>query len=195
MNVTIVEFFYVACYIKRIALEKPFGKPFRKRQIYFGMFRETVGCIQCSERFPISWSNWYNNKYHKTFQCYSTWSEHRYWIERYCNEAVWMAVLKLIGKKKKCKWTCSLCERNINQNEESVICERCLTWVHLTCTKLKMLPKRSKWFCIGCKRKYQDYKNIAMFLIHHYLWSLSRKFLVPNIHDSVDIQTWNLPIS
>ena len=77
-------------------------------------------------------------------------------IERYCNEAVWMAVLKLIGKKKKCKWTCSLCERNINQNEESVICERCLTWVHLTCTKLKMLPKRSKWFCIGYKRKHQD---------------------------------------
>ena len=29
-------------------------KPFKKRQIYFGMFREAIGCIQCSERSPIS---------------------------------------------------------------------------------------------------------------------------------------------
>ena len=76
-------------------------------------------------------------------------------IEKYCDEAAWMAVLKLIEKKKKCKWTCSLCKKSINQNEESVACERCLTWVHLTCTKLKKLPKQSKWFFIGCRRKYQ----------------------------------------
>ena len=77
-------------------------------------------------------------------------------IERYCDKAAWMAVLKLIEKKKKCKWTCSSCEKIINQNEESVACQRCLTWVHLTCTKLKKFPNQSKCFCIGCKRKYQD---------------------------------------
>ena len=47
------------------------------------------------------------------------------WL-RYCNEAAWMAVLNLIEKKKKWKWTCSLCEKSINQNKESVACERCL---------------------------------------------------------------------
>ena len=77
------------------------------------------------------------------------------WIEGYCDEAARMAVLKLIEKKKKCKWTCSLCEKSINQNEERVACERCITFVHLPCTKLKKLPKQSKWFCTRYKSKYQ----------------------------------------
>ena len=39
-------------------------------------------------------------------------------IERFCHDAA-----KLIEKKKKSKWICSLCEKSINQNEDSVACE------------------------------------------------------------------------
>ena len=35
-------------------------------------------------------------------------------VERYCDKAAWMAGLKLIEKRKKCKWTYSLCEKSIN---------------------------------------------------------------------------------
>ena len=132
MNVTVAEFFYVVCYIKRIALEKPFEK-----DIYFGMFLETVGCIQCSERSRlVEATDIISNIIRPSDVIRDEASVDVKKIERYCDQALCMAVLNLIGEKKKCKWTCSLCERSLNQNEESVACERCLTWVHLTCTKL-----------------------------------------------------------
>ena len=52
-------------------------KPFEK-DICFGMFCETIGCMQCSQWFSIGWSNWYNNKCQENFRQYLRWSGHQY---------------------------------------------------------------------------------------------------------------------
>ena len=65
-------------------------------------------------------------------------------IEKCCDEAAWMAVLTLIEKKKKRKWTCSLYEKCINQNKESVACD--MRYMGSFNLNLKSFPSRVNGF-------------------------------------------------
>ena len=61
-------------------------------------------------------------------------------IGKYCEDSAWAECLKLYDKKKSSKWFCLVCQKIIAMSTDSVVCERCLKWDHLSCTFLK-LPK------------------------------------------------------
>lgn len=63
--------------------------------------------------------------------------------------------LNLTEKKQSSKWMCLSCKKAL-KDCESVACERCLMWCHLTCTSLKKLPKKANWFCGICKKKFMN---------------------------------------
>jgi len=75
-------------------------------------------------------------------------------VEQYFDAKSWVPFLEVISKKTKTKWKCSRCVKNINQGDESILCERCLIWCHLSCTSLKVMPKAKNWFCKLCISKY-----------------------------------------
>lgn len=54
------------------------------------------------------------------------------------------------------KYYCQVCERDLEHQEEGLLficCDRCLQWMHLSCTSLKAAPKKKEWFCQLCKDK------------------------------------------
>ena len=77
-------------------------------------------------------------------------------IEKYFEDSAWTECLKLCEKKKSSKWFCSVCQKIISMSTDSVACERCLEWSHLSCTSLKKLPKVRNWYYKSCKIKYVE---------------------------------------
>ena len=59
-------------------------------------------------------------------------------IEKYFEDSAWTECLKFCDKKKSSNWFCSVCQKIISMSNDSVACERCLKWNHLSCTSLKM---------------------------------------------------------
>ena len=67
---------------------------------------------------------------------------------RYCEDSAWAECLKLYDKKKSSKWFCLVCQKIIAMSTDSVVCERCLKWKHLSCAFLKSYRKLilPNWF-------------------------------------------------
>ena len=62
-------------------------------------------------------------------------------IEIYFKEEAWLECLKVHEQKKRSKWLCSTCQNIFAKYTDSLVCERCLKWCHLSCTNLKKTPK------------------------------------------------------
>ena len=62
-------------------------------------------------------------------------------VEKYFNQTGWYTALENFHKKETSGWTCLACHKRISKKESSFICERCLRWCHLSCTKLKKPTK------------------------------------------------------
>jgi hypothetical protein len=56
----------------------------------------------------------------------------------------------------KTKYPCSVCSKNVTDNQKGLYCDCCLTWVHLKCTLLSnndyqiLSNDSSNWFCPSC---------------------------------------------
>lgn len=75
--------------------------------------------------------------------------------EHLTNDA--FASLEEIQKqRKRYRWVCGSCKKQIKKCERSVWCERCLIWSHFECSGLKINVKDKPWFCDTCK---EDVKN------------------------------------
>ena len=73
-------------------------------------------------------------------------------IQKYFTYDGWEALTHVVeALKRQTVWYCGRCTNVINDDEEdSVVCDLCLTWFHFRCTGLKKAPKASKWFCRQC---------------------------------------------
>ena len=73
-------------------------------------------------------------------------------VQKYFSEDAWAAVLQVIevvGKNP--VWFCGACSKAIDdENENSIVCDSCLSWFHFTCTGIKKNPKKKQWFCRQC---------------------------------------------
>ncbi|CAG2217744.1 unnamed protein product [Mytilus edulis] len=70
-------------------------------------------------------------------------------IKKYCQKDAWEAI-KSVYKEKK-KNPIYICTHDADSKEASVMCSSCLEWQHLSCARLKQLPKAKNWFCNNCK--------------------------------------------
>ena len=76
-------------------------------------------------------------------------------IAKYFDKKAWLDILGILHKKEQQKYSCSVCSSEISdESQESIACERCLSWFHFSCTSIKSAPKKRNWFCSGCKIKY-----------------------------------------
>ena len=50
-------------------------------------------------------------------------------------------MFETLRQEKNSKWFCLVCQKIIAMTTDSVVCERCLKWKHLSCAFLKKLPK------------------------------------------------------
>ena len=58
-------------------------------------------------------------------------------VERFCDTFVWEKSQQQLKKSKKRRWTCSSCSKTIQKKIRSVQCDRCLSWSHFECSKIK----------------------------------------------------------
>lgn len=70
-------------------------------------------------------------------------------LEMFVSKDFLTQINRLVHMKKKSKrWVCGTCN-NMLENGRSIICERCLTWSHFSCTNLSQKPS-DDWFCARC---------------------------------------------
>lgn len=50
------------------------------------------------------------------------------------------------------QWTCAVCSVELQEDDRSVSCDRCLLWVHFSCANLKRAPAKKEWFCRACRQ-------------------------------------------
>ena len=68
-------------------------------------------------------------------------------IEIYFKEEAWLECLKVYEQQKRSKWLCSTCQKILAKYTNSLVCERCLKWWHLSCSNLEKNPKLRNWYC------------------------------------------------
>lgn len=78
-----------------------------------------------------------------------------YRVQRYFDKEAWHEVLSILQRKQEIGWSCGVCAHIIDDaSEDSIGCDRCLSWFHFRCTDLKNKPKKRQWFCKPCKLKF-----------------------------------------
>jgi hypothetical protein len=64
----------------------------------------------------------------------------------------WNCSKKVFAKKlKNPLYICTVCSKDADQHDQSIMCNSCLEWYHVTCARLKNPPKSKFWFCSYCK--------------------------------------------
>ena len=74
-------------------------------------------------------------------------------VRKYFTIDAWQAVLHVTkAKTENHLWLCGICQNEIDDEKgNSVACENCLRWFHLSCAGLTHEPKSKHWFCGVCK--------------------------------------------
>jgi len=75
-------------------------------------------------------------------------------VEKFFNKDSWLQLLEIMQKKEETAWHCKACSKAIKDNQESIACDRCLSWYHFLCSSLSTKPKARNWFCKSCKTKF-----------------------------------------
>jgi len=70
------------------------------------------------------------------------------YIKPFFTHVGWWAVQRVVQAKRKSKWLCAVCAREITG--DSVMCDCCLLWHDLSCIGRTTMPKTKKWFCRKC---------------------------------------------
>ena len=71
-------------------------------------------------------------------------------LRRYFDSEGWKLLNTISDKIQVEEWKCGECKEPLNTSE-SIACDSCLEWNHLTCIKLKKIPKCKYWYCSYCK--------------------------------------------
>ncbi|KAH8040566.1 hypothetical protein HPB51_011394 [Rhipicephalus microplus] len=70
-------------------------------------------------------------------------------VRRFFSDDAWEAVKMVVDIKNQESWNCNECNSNLEDND-SVMCDYCLTWSHLPCVGLQKKPKTKLWKCRVC---------------------------------------------
>ena len=71
-------------------------------------------------------------------------------LRRYFDSEGWNLLNTISDEIQDEEWKCGECKEPLNTSE-SIACDSCLEWNHLTCIKLKKIPKCKYWYCSYCK--------------------------------------------
>ena len=71
-------------------------------------------------------------------------------LRRFFDSDGWKRIIEIIDQIKEEEWKCGECKQVLSSSE-SIGCDSCLEWNHLTCIKLKKIPKCKYWYCSHCK--------------------------------------------
>ena len=77
---------------------------------------------------------------------------------KYCTREAWAAINSVVSViQANPTWYCGRCTREIIDDEQnSIVCERCLVWYHFDCVGLKRSPKSRVWICRSCFEESAD---------------------------------------
>ena len=72
-------------------------------------------------------------------------------ITNFFDELAWTEFDKRISEfnRKKRAWICRCCKKSLSQSK-SILCDRCLDWIHLPCVGLSSVPRKKIWMCPDC---------------------------------------------
>ena len=71
-------------------------------------------------------------------------------VQRYFTSEAWVAVSNAIGAMSGVvTYYCKICDMD-TKDDECIVCDACLCWMHMSCTGLSKAPKKRKWFCKTC---------------------------------------------
>lgn len=95
-----------------------------------------------------------------------------YLIREYFDDSAWRLFMQIFSVvKNKGAWNCPTCKKDLNL-DQSVACESCLQWFHLTCTTSKVLAK--DWFCSDCLKLGEGIYGIFHIIDHETTFSTSK---------------------
>ena len=67
------------------------------------------------------------------------------------DDVTWDKFLSNVKTLKKRKWKCVTCAKNLQSKGRSVQCDRCLSWSHFACSKIKKNHPNLEFYCKMCK--------------------------------------------
>ncbi|KAL8610953.1 hypothetical protein ACOMHN_042569 [Nucella lapillus] len=72
-------------------------------------------------------------------------------LHRYFDGDGWTAVQHVYQQKSQDPhWECLQCQQDLH-TQDSIRCDSCMMWFHLTCQSLRSAPKKKYWYCGSCK--------------------------------------------
>ncbi|KAL8561131.1 hypothetical protein ACOMHN_033714 [Nucella lapillus] len=72
-------------------------------------------------------------------------------LHRYFDGDGWTAVQHVYQQKSQDPhWECLQCQQDLH-TQDSIRCDSCMMWFHLTCQSLRSAPKKNYWYCGSCK--------------------------------------------
>jgi hypothetical protein len=70
-------------------------------------------------------------------------------IKQFCTFEAWKYLKNAIQQLKEITWDCASCGDDI-EKKDSIGCDSCLDWYHISCLGLANPPKRKIWICRKC---------------------------------------------
>ena len=71
-------------------------------------------------------------------------------MRRFFDEDAWCAVNHVYQQCQSVAWRCTTCS-GILEDDGSICCDGCLSWIHMKCTKLKKMQRSWFCFCTNCQ--------------------------------------------
>jgi len=90
-------------------------------------------------------------------------------IKPLCSTGAWDLLKDIIELKKEINvWVCPTCQSEIN-DEDSILCNSCLTLYHKQCVNITSRKKKSSfWFCLSCYNKFDSLTTLFQYnYIYH----------------------------
>ena len=87
-------------------------------------------------------------------------------LKRFFSLDLWEKFQEKLKTLKKRKWTCSFCAKTIQNKSRSVQCDRCLSWTHFTCSKIKKNAAELIFYCVCCKSTLAEGLVLSLFYLY-----------------------------
>ena len=72
------------------------------------------------------------------------------------DDNTWDKFLCKVKTLKKRRWKCVTCAKNLQSKERSVQCDRCLSWCHFPCSKIKKNHPKLEFYCKLCQSEISE---------------------------------------
>ena len=81
-------------------------------------------------------------------------------IRKYFEESGWNKFMEMMCKLKKKSYCCGMCKEILRRKDHSVQCDRCFSWSHYRCGKIK--NEKNPFFCLVCRNRVKEGNLIAL---------------------------------